>query len=70
MIAWVYENARQAACLDHLLVATDSPEIEFYCREHGIPALIDFARTQVGDGSPGGSHGKGAGRNLRQYPGR
>jgi len=40
MIAWVYENARQATCLDHLLVATDSPEVESYCREHGIPALM------------------------------
>jgi len=40
MIAWVYENARQAACLDHLLVATDSPEVESYCREQGIPAMM------------------------------
>jgi len=40
MIAWVYENARKAKCLDHLLVATDSPEIESYCREHDIPALM------------------------------
>jgi len=40
MIAWVYENARQAACLDLLLVATDSPEIESYCREQGIPAMM------------------------------
>ncbi len=40
MIAWVYENARQAACLDHLLVATDSPEIESYCREQSIPAMM------------------------------
>ncbi|HTS67755.1 MAG TPA: 3-deoxy-manno-octulosonate cytidylyltransferase [Terriglobia bacterium] len=40
MIAWVYENARQAACLDHLLVATDSPEVEAYCRKHGIPSMM------------------------------
>jgi 3-deoxy-manno-octulosonate cytidylyltransferase (CMP-KDO synthetase) len=40
MIAWVYENARQAACLNHLLVATDSTEIESYCREHHIPVMI------------------------------
>ena len=40
MIAWVYENARQAECLDHLLVATDSPEVEAYCRQHGIPSLM------------------------------
>ena len=40
MIAWVYENSRQAACLDHLLVATDSPEIESYCRQQGIPVMM------------------------------
>jgi len=40
MIAWVYENARQAACLDHLLVATDSPEVEAYCRKHDIPSMM------------------------------
>ena len=40
MIAWVYERARQAACLDHLLVATDSPEIESYCRQQGIPVMM------------------------------
>jgi 3-deoxy-manno-octulosonate cytidylyltransferase (CMP-KDO synthetase) len=40
MVAWVYENARPAVCLDHLLVATDSPEVESYCREHGIPAMM------------------------------
>ncbi|MBZ5668328.1 MAG: 3-deoxy-manno-octulosonate cytidylyltransferase [Acidobacteriia bacterium] len=40
LIAWVYERARQAACLDHLLVATDSPEIESYCREQTIPVMM------------------------------
>jgi 3-deoxy-manno-octulosonate cytidylyltransferase (CMP-KDO synthetase) len=40
MIAWVYEHARQAACLDHLLVATDAPEIQSYCRAQGIPAMM------------------------------
>jgi 3-deoxy-manno-octulosonate cytidylyltransferase (CMP-KDO synthetase) len=48
MIAWVYENARQAKCLDHLLVATDSPEIESYCRENGIPALITSREHKSG----------------------
>jgi 3-deoxy-manno-octulosonate cytidylyltransferase (CMP-KDO synthetase) len=48
MIAWVYENARQAACLDDLLVATDSPEIESYCREHGIPALMTSREHKSG----------------------
>jgi 3-deoxy-manno-octulosonate cytidylyltransferase (CMP-KDO synthetase) len=40
LIAWVYEQARQAASLDHLLVATDSPEIESYCREQAIPVMM------------------------------
>jgi len=48
MIAWVYENARQAACLDHLLVATDSAEIESYCREHNIPAMITSCEHKSG----------------------
>jgi len=48
MIAWVYENARRAACLDHLLVATDSPEVESYCREHGIPALMTSRQHRSG----------------------
>jgi 3-deoxy-manno-octulosonate cytidylyltransferase (CMP-KDO synthetase) len=48
MIAWVYENARQASCLDHLLVATDSPEVEAYCREQGIPAMMTSREHRSG----------------------
>jgi 3-deoxy-manno-octulosonate cytidylyltransferase (CMP-KDO synthetase) len=48
MIAWVYENARQAACLDQLLVATDSPEIESYCRDHGIPVMMTSRQHRSG----------------------
>ena len=48
MIAWVYENARQAACLDHLLVATDSPEVESYCRGAGIPAMMTSRECKSG----------------------
>ena len=48
MIAWVYENARQAPCLDHLLVATDSPEIEDYCREQRIPVLMTSREHKSG----------------------
>jgi 3-deoxy-manno-octulosonate cytidylyltransferase (CMP-KDO synthetase) len=48
MIAWVYENARQARCLDHLLVATDSPEIESYCRAQGIPAMMTSREHRSG----------------------
>jgi 3-deoxy-manno-octulosonate cytidylyltransferase (CMP-KDO synthetase) len=40
MIAWVYENARQAAGIDHVLVATDSAEIESYCRTRAIPVML------------------------------
>lgn len=40
MIAWVYERARQAASLDHLMVATDSTEVESYCREQAIPVMM------------------------------
>ena len=48
MIAWVYEHARPAAGLDHLLVATDSPQIESYCREHGIPVMMTSREHKSG----------------------
>jgi 3-deoxy-manno-octulosonate cytidylyltransferase (CMP-KDO synthetase) len=48
MIAWVYENARQAAGLDHLLVATDSPDIESYCREQRIPVIMTSREHKSG----------------------
>jgi len=40
MIAWVYERTRQATSLQGLLVATDSPEIETYCRAQKIPVMM------------------------------
>jgi 3-deoxy-manno-octulosonate cytidylyltransferase (CMP-KDO synthetase) len=48
MIAWVYENARRAACLSHLLVATDSPEVESCCRERGIPVMMTSREHKSG----------------------
>ena len=48
MIAWVYENARQAACLDRLLVATDSPEVENYCTGVGIPVMMTSREYKSG----------------------
>jgi 3-deoxy-manno-octulosonate cytidylyltransferase (CMP-KDO synthetase) len=48
MIAWVYEHARQAACLDHLLVATDSLDIETYCRNQGIPVIMTSREHRSG----------------------
>jgi 3-deoxy-manno-octulosonate cytidylyltransferase (CMP-KDO synthetase) len=48
MIAWVYEHARGAACLDHLLVATDSAEVESYCSEHGIPVMMTSCEHKSG----------------------
>lgn len=48
MIAWVYENARRATSLSHLLVATDSREIEAYCREHSIPVLMTSREHKSG----------------------
>ena len=40
MIAWVYWRARQASCLDQLLVATDAEEIASYCRNENIPVVM------------------------------
>ncbi len=48
MIAWVYENARRAACLDHLLVATDSAEVEAFCGKQGIPVMMTSREHQSG----------------------
>src|SRR5579872_2380964 len=48
MIAWVYENARQAESLDYLLVATDSAEIESYCRRQGIPVMMTSREHKSG----------------------
>jgi len=48
MIAWVYERARQAPSLDGLLVATDSPEIEFYCQSQKIPVMMTSSEHRSG----------------------
>jgi 3-deoxy-manno-octulosonate cytidylyltransferase (CMP-KDO synthetase) len=40
MIAWVYSRARQSACLEQLVVATDSAEIMDFCRKSNIPAQL------------------------------
>ncbi len=40
MIAWVFERARQATCLDGLVVATDAEEVFEYCQQNQIPALM------------------------------
>jgi 3-deoxy-manno-octulosonate cytidylyltransferase (CMP-KDO synthetase) len=48
MIAWVYERARQAACLDSLLVATDSTEIETYCHQQGLSVMMTSREHRSG----------------------
>ena len=48
MIAWVYERAHRAACLNNLLVATDSAEIFDYCRKSNIPAQMTSAAHRSG----------------------
>jgi 3-deoxy-manno-octulosonate cytidylyltransferase (CMP-KDO synthetase) len=40
MLAWVYEAARACPQLDHVLVATDSPEVEALCTEQGWPVQM------------------------------
>jgi 3-deoxy-manno-octulosonate cytidylyltransferase (CMP-KDO synthetase) len=40
MIHWVQRAASQTPLLHEVLVATDSREIEDYCREAGIPVLL------------------------------
>jgi 3-deoxy-manno-octulosonate cytidylyltransferase (CMP-KDO synthetase) len=48
MIAWVYERARQAPCLDALVVATDSEEIAAYCRGNQIPVAMTSSAHRSG----------------------
>jgi 3-deoxy-manno-octulosonate cytidylyltransferase (CMP-KDO synthetase) len=48
MIAWVYTRARRAACLDQLVVATDSEEIMDFCRKSNIPAQITSSAHHSG----------------------
>jgi 3-deoxy-manno-octulosonate cytidylyltransferase (CMP-KDO synthetase) len=48
MLTWVYQRARQARCLDDLLVATDSAEILAHCRQSGIPATMTSVEHRSG----------------------
>ena len=48
MIIWVYERARQAACLDDLLLATDAEEIAAACRREGIPVMMTSSAHRSG----------------------
>jgi len=48
MIAWVYQRVRRAACLDQLIVATDSEEIIDFCRKSNIPAQITSSTHHSG----------------------
>jgi len=48
MIAWVYCRARQAQCLEGLVVATDSGEIAAYCRSNQIPVAITSSAHRSG----------------------
>jgi len=48
MILWVYRCARQALCLDDLLVATDSEEILEFCRRNDLRAAMTSARHRSG----------------------
>jgi 3-deoxy-manno-octulosonate cytidylyltransferase (CMP-KDO synthetase) len=40
MLYWVYRNARRCSLLDDLVVATDSAEVEAFCRGEGIPVQL------------------------------
>jgi 3-deoxy-manno-octulosonate cytidylyltransferase (CMP-KDO synthetase) len=48
MIAWVYWRARQAGCLDALVVATDSEEIAAYCRGNQFPVAMTSSAHRSG----------------------
>jgi len=48
MLAWVYQNARAAGCLDHLLIATDSQEIQSFCHREGMPVVMTSSEHRSG----------------------
>jgi len=48
MLTWVYRRARQARCLDDLLVATDSEEILAHCRQNEIPVTMTSTANRSG----------------------
>jgi 3-deoxy-manno-octulosonate cytidylyltransferase (CMP-KDO synthetase) len=48
MIEWVYQRARRAACLDGLVVATDSEEIFACCRDRGMAVEMTSADHRSG----------------------
>ncbi len=48
MLAWVYERARRASCLDRLLVATDAEEVFAFCEKSSIPVLMTSAEHRSG----------------------
>ncbi|MBZ5513836.1 MAG: 3-deoxy-manno-octulosonate cytidylyltransferase [Acidobacteriia bacterium] len=48
MIAWVYHRARPARSLSGLLIATDSQEIQAFCRASGIPVAMTSASHRSG----------------------
>jgi len=48
MLAWVYEHALEAKCLDGLLVATDSSEILDFCRRSHMVARMTSAEHRSG----------------------
>jgi len=48
MIVWVYERARRAACLDRVLVATDSQELADFCEGQNIPVMMTSSAHRSG----------------------
>ena len=48
MIEWVYQRARRAACLDGLVVATDSDEIFACCRDRRIAVEMTSTHHRSG----------------------
>jgi 3-deoxy-manno-octulosonate cytidylyltransferase (CMP-KDO synthetase) len=49
MIEWVYQRARRAACLDALLVATDSEEVFACCRDRRM--AVEMTSTEHRSGT-------------------
>src|SRR5215831_5449444 len=49
MVEWVYQRARRAACLDDLVVATDSEEIFACCRDRSM--AVEMTSTEHRSGT-------------------
>ncbi|MGH9645008.1 MAG: 3-deoxy-manno-octulosonate cytidylyltransferase [Terriglobales bacterium] len=48
LLAWVYRGVQRSALLEKVIVATDSPEIQQFCQQHGFNVQMTSAAHRSG----------------------